>query len=40
VRRLGGPRSPVPFAEALENMMRISPQQVAQTAREMLKEKR
>jgi pyruvate dehydrogenase E1 component beta subunit len=40
VRRLAGPRSPVPYAEPLENMMRISPDQVAMTAREMLKEKR
>jgi len=40
VRRLGGPRSPVPYAEPLENMMRISPEQVAQTAREVLKEKK
>jgi acetoin:2,6-dichlorophenolindophenol oxidoreductase subunit beta len=36
VRRLGGPRSPVPYAEPLENLFRITPQQVAQTALEML----
>jgi pyruvate/2-oxoglutarate/acetoin dehydrogenase E1 component len=40
VRRLAGPRSPVPYAEPLENMMRISPEQVAKSAREMLKEER
>ena len=39
VRRLGAPRSPVPYAEPLENMMRISPDQVAQASREMLKER-
>jgi len=40
VRRLAGPRSPVPYAEPLENRMRISPDQVATMALEMIKEKR
>lgn len=40
VRRLAGPRSPVPYAEPLENRMRISPDQVASMALEMTKEKR
>lgn len=40
VRRLAAPRSPVPYAEPLENMMRILPEQVASAAREMLKEKK
>ena len=38
VRRLGGPRSPVPYAEPLENVFRISPQQVAKAAMEMIRE--
>ena len=38
VRRLGGPRSPVPYAEPLENAFRISPQQVAKAAMEMIRE--
>jgi pyruvate/2-oxoglutarate/acetoin dehydrogenase E1 component len=40
VRRLGGPRSPVPYAEALENLFRITPEQVASVALEMVKETR
>jgi pyruvate dehydrogenase E1 component beta subunit len=40
VRRLGGPRSPVPYAEPLENVFRISPPQVAKAALEMIKESR
>jgi pyruvate dehydrogenase E1 component beta subunit len=36
VRRLGGPRSPVPYAESLENLFRITPDQVARTAMEMV----
>jgi acetoin:2,6-dichlorophenolindophenol oxidoreductase subunit beta len=40
VRRLGGPRSPVPYAEPLEAMFRITPEQVARVAEEMLKENR
>jgi acetoin:2,6-dichlorophenolindophenol oxidoreductase subunit beta len=40
VRRLGGPRSPVPYAEPLEAMFRITPEQVARMAEEMLKENR
>ncbi len=35
VRRLGGPRSPVPYAEPLENLFRIGADQVAKTAMEM-----
>jgi pyruvate dehydrogenase E1 component beta subunit len=38
VRRLAGPRSPVPYAEPLERLFRISPEQVMQTARKMLEE--
>ena len=40
VRRLGGPRSPVPYAEPLEALFRITPEQVARMAEEMLKENR
>ena len=40
VRRLGGPRSPVPYAEPLENVFRITPGQVAQAAMAMVKETR
>lgn len=40
VRRLGGPRSPVPYAETLENLFRITPEQVASAAMRMLKESR
>jgi acetoin:2,6-dichlorophenolindophenol oxidoreductase subunit beta len=36
VRRLGGPRSPVPYAEPLENLFRITPDQVTRTAMEMV----
>ena len=36
VRRLGGPRSPVPYAEPLENLFRITPDQIEKTAMEML----
>jgi pyruvate dehydrogenase E1 component beta subunit len=38
VRRLAGPRSPVPYAEPLENLFRITPEQVAKAAVEMMKE--
>jgi len=38
VRRLGGPRSPVPYAEPLENLFRITPEQVSNTATKMVKE--
>jgi len=38
VRRLGGPRSPVPYAESLENLFRITPEQVSDTATQMVKE--
>jgi pyruvate dehydrogenase E1 component beta subunit len=38
VRRLGGPRSPVPYSEPLETLFRISPDQVARAAEAMLKE--
>ena len=37
VRRLGGPRSPVPYAESLENLFRITPEQVASVALEMVR---
>ena len=40
VRRLGGPRSPVPYAESLENLFRITPEQVASVALEMVRETR
>jgi pyruvate dehydrogenase E1 component beta subunit len=40
VRRLGGPRSPVPYAEPLENLFRISPAQVAKAAQDMVTESR
>jgi acetoin:2,6-dichlorophenolindophenol oxidoreductase subunit beta len=40
VRRLGGPRCPVPYAETLENLFRITPEQVASVALEMVKETR
>lgn len=40
VRRLGGPRSPVPYAEPLENVFRITPGEVAQAAMAMVKETR
>ena len=36
VRRLAGPRSPVPYAEPLENLFRITPDQIEKTAMEML----
>jgi acetoin:2,6-dichlorophenolindophenol oxidoreductase subunit beta len=39
VRRLAGPRSPVPYAEPLENLFRITPEQVARAAQQMLEEK-
>ena len=39
VRRLGGPRSPVPYAEPLENLFRITSQDVARAAQKMLEEK-
>jgi acetoin:2,6-dichlorophenolindophenol oxidoreductase subunit beta len=38
VRRLAGPRSPVPYAEPLENLFRITPEDVQRTVRNMLKE--
>jgi pyruvate dehydrogenase E1 component beta subunit len=38
VRRLGGPRSPVPYSEPLEALFRISPEHVARAAVAMLKE--
>jgi pyruvate dehydrogenase E1 component beta subunit len=38
VRRLAGPRSPVPYAEPLENLFRITPGQVTRAALEMLEE--
>jgi pyruvate/2-oxoglutarate/acetoin dehydrogenase E1 component len=38
VRRVAAPRSPVPYAETLENMVRISAEQVAKAALEMMKE--
>ena len=38
VRRLGGPRSPVPYAETLENLFRITPEQVSNAATQMVKE--
>ena len=40
VRRLGGPRSPVPYAESLENVFRITPEQVAAAALQMIEESR
>jgi pyruvate/2-oxoglutarate/acetoin dehydrogenase E1 component len=40
VRRLAAPRSPVPYAETLENMVRISAEQVATAALGMIKETR
>ena len=39
VRRLAGPRSPVPYAEPLEALFRITPQDVARAAQKMLEEK-
>ena len=38
VRRLGGPRSPVAYAEPLENLHRISPEQVVTTVTQMIRE--
>jgi pyruvate dehydrogenase E1 component beta subunit len=38
VRRLAGPRSPVPYAEPLENLFRIAPEDVERAARKMLEE--
>jgi pyruvate dehydrogenase E1 component beta subunit len=38
VRRLGGPRSPVPYSEPLEALFRIGPGHVAHAAEAMLKE--
>lgn len=38
VRRLAGPRSPVPYAEPLENLFRITPDDVVRTALKMTRE--
>jgi pyruvate dehydrogenase E1 component beta subunit len=38
VRRLAGRRSPVPYAEPLENLLRISPDEVVRTALKMTRE--
>lgn len=38
VRRIAGPRSPVPYAEPLENLFRITPDDVVRTALEMTRE--
>jgi acetoin:2,6-dichlorophenolindophenol oxidoreductase subunit beta len=38
VRRLAGPRSPVPYAEPLENLFRISPERIVEVARKMIEE--
>lgn len=38
VRRIAGPRSPVPYAEPLENLFRITPDDVVRTAFKMTRE--
>ena len=38
VRRLAGPRSPVPYAEPLENLFRIAPDDVVRSALKMTRE--